>query len=223
MAALSVRWASGQEVVSLDSSGLRAMVANHGDSIKALKRYLHTFCEVSIYRMKLVHHGQMMSDNDLLSDVPIPADLSLIVCDTVPPSVSEARSFLRASWRGHAEVLESLIRKGINPNCIVSAAKTWMEHHTQQDMAKRMSPLSIASFQGHLECVQLLLEANASPDDLTMFGETPLWLACQRGHAEVARLLVSAGASLNHADRDGVSPLFSSCSLGDVETARLLL
>ncbi|EOD33603.1 hypothetical protein EMIHUDRAFT_363890, partial [Emiliania huxleyi CCMP1516] len=57
------------------------------------------------------------------------------------------------------------------------------------------TPLFIASQEGQLECVRLLLEAGAAIDQADEQGATPLFAACQDGHLEVAKLLSSYGAS----------------------------
>ena len=71
------------------------------------------------------------------------------------------------------------------------------------------SPLGIAAFAGHAECVTALLEAprpgatGASVDLRTCWGdETPLLCACYRGREEAARLLLAALASPGQATPD---------------------
>ena len=53
----------------------------------------------------------------------------------------------------------------------------------------------MASQEGHLECVRLLLEAGAAVSQAKDNGSTPLLIACLKGHLEVAKLLSSYGAS----------------------------
>ena len=57
------------------------------------------------------------------------------------------------------------------------------------------TPLLMASQEGQLECVRLLLEAGAAIDQADEQGATPLFAACHQGHLEVAKLLSSYGAS----------------------------
>ena len=57
-----------------------------------------------------------------------------------------------------------------------------------------MTPLWIASQNGHLEVVRLLVDAGADKDKAHNDGWTPLHRACFKGHVEVVRLLVEAGA-----------------------------
>ncbi|EOD37256.1 hypothetical protein EMIHUDRAFT_362191 [Emiliania huxleyi CCMP1516] len=57
------------------------------------------------------------------------------------------------------------------------------------------TPLYIASQEGQLECVRLLLEAGAAIDQAKQNGATPLFMACLNGHLDVGKLLSSYGAS----------------------------
>mmetsp|Transcript_10256 Transcript_10256/g.30958 ORF Transcript_10256/g.30958 Transcript_10256/m.30958 type:complete len:82 (+) Transcript_10256:406-651(+) len=49
-------------------------------------------------------------------------------------------------------------------------------------------PLSIASYEGHVDLRRLLIENSSYLDKSEDDGATPLYCACENGHAEVARL-----------------------------------
>jgi len=80
-------------------------------------------------------------------------------------------------------------------------------------------PLVLASMNGHLNVVKLLLAAGANPD----FGDgdrsTPLSVAVAGGKTTIVRLLLLAGASPSHPDEDLVA---SATSRGFSEIAGLL-
>ena len=65
----------------------------------------------------------------------------------------------------------------------------------------------IASLEGHLEVVRLLIEAGADKDKANDDGTTPLYVASINGHLEVVRLLVEKGADKDKANNRGVTPL----------------
>ena len=54
------------------------------------------------------------------------------------------------------------------------------------------TPLYIASQEGHMDAVTLLLKANADPNIQDDKGATPLYLASQNGHTETVALLLKA-------------------------------
>ena len=54
-----------------------------------------------------------------------------------------------------------------------------------------MSPLYVASGNGHLNVVRALLSAGAEVDGQDHSGHSPLYTACQGGHAVVAHALLS--------------------------------
>ena len=58
----------------------------------------------------------------------------------------------------------------------------------------------LASENGHVEVVRLLLEAGADKNLGNIIGSTALVLAAQPGREEVLRLLLEAGADTNLAD-----------------------
>ncbi|XP_060129102.1 ankyrin repeat and SOCS box protein 3 isoform X3 [Zootoca vivipara] len=58
-------------------------------------------------------------------------------------------------------------------------------------------PLHLSASQGSLECVAILLESGADPNELTNDASTPLFLAVQNGHVDVIKLLLQQGANIN--------------------------
>ena len=86
----------------------------------------------------------------------------------------------------------------------------------------RISALMVASQNGHVEVVKLLLEKGAQIDDDGDRGRSPLMLASQEGHNKVVKLLLEKGAQVN-IYRDRVSALMIASQNGHGETVKLLL
>ena len=85
------------------------------------------------------------------------------------------------------------------------------------------TPLHTASSKGHIECVQLLLAANAAVDKPTSDGRTPLLAACYEGQAACVRLLLGAHASVDQPNKRRATPLFVASNKRHIECVRLLL
>ena len=66
------------------------------------------------------------------------------------------------------------------------------------------TPLHVASIQGHLEVVKVLISNDGSVNEADNDGFTPLHLAS--GHSEVVKLLVELEGSVNQAGyNDGIT------------------
>ena len=83
--------------------------------------------------------------------------------------------------------------------------------------------LLLASANGHVEIVRLLLEAKADKSLAGRCGETALVRAACKGHAEIVRLLLKAGVEKDSANTDSDTALLRASQNGHVETARSLL
>ncbi|QQR49159.1 ankyrin repeat domain-containing protein [bacterium] len=103
------------------------------------------------------------------------------------------RSIHKAAQHGNAEDLQRLIKNGANVNTKCDDDAT---------------PLHYAAFNGHVECVKILLgEKDIFVNVHTkLCGSTPLHFAARNNHFEIVQLLLKKGASFNATDRDGFTP-----------------
>lgn len=115
---------------------------------------------------------------------------------------------LLAAHNDRAEVVELLLAAGAdvnlaNPNQVVPiamASKKGLGRIVSRlvsagaevnvpRLSDGVTPLHRAAMRGHLEVVELLLEANADPQAVTAAGSTPLELATRYGNADIVDLL----------------------------------
>lgn len=68
----------------------------------------------------------------------------------------------------------------------------------------RRTPLHLAAFFGHADCVNKLVEYKANVHAGAVDGFTPLHFAAQNGHLEVCRALLAAKANIDRATDRGV-------------------
>lgn len=114
--------------------------------------------------------------------------------------------------------------------CLLTAhaAVDSVGHHVDS-----FTPLHIASLHGHTAVAELLLEARANPQPMSISRDprapttAPLHLACEQGHVDFARLLLQAKADPLLLDGDGDAPLhLAACGVngkGHFDVVELLL
>ena len=77
-----------------------------------------------------------------------------------------------------------------------------------------MTPLLMASRQGHLEAAQLLLDAGAPVNQVSAGDKTsPLLIAIINGHFDLAKYLLEKGADPNIASDNGAGPLYATLNV----------
>jgi ankyrin repeat protein len=82
------------------------------------------------------------------------------------------------------------------------------------------SAMVAACQKGHVNCVQLLLEHDASSQPLGT-ADLPLLAACAGGHPECAALLLVSGADVNRAGSRGATALHLASARGELPTVGL--
>jgi len=132
--------------------------------------------------------------------------------------VDDYSPLLRAAVRGDITAL----RVCLSPEDDADADAVDIDAKTEDTDCR--SALWLSASQGHLSCVQTLLEMNASVDMADTHGCTPLWIACRNGREEVTRLLLTANADPHSIHRDqGDKTIHAACWDGHLQCLRLLL
>lgn len=86
------------------------------------------------------------------------------------------------------------------------------------------SPLFVASMEGDLEMVELLLATGADPNTARQNdGQTAVFVAADLGFASVVQCLIAHGADADRAREDnGETPVYAAAFHGDIEVVRVL-
>lgn len=84
------------------------------------------------------------------------------------------------------------------------------------------TPLHLASRQGRLEIVSLLIKSGADVNARDRNSETPLYEAAAMNRKDVAELLISSGADINSADKNGITPLKLALTINNSQIVELL-
>ena len=77
-------------------------------------------------------------------------------------------------------------------------------------------------YDGHIEEIQILIDAKANIEVVDINGMTPLHLSACRGQVEVMQILINAKANIEATDNKGQTPLILAIQRNQVEAKRIL-
>ena len=85
------------------------------------------------------------------------------------------------------------------------------------------TPLHVASHEGHIDAVRVLLEHGAHVDSQEYARWMPLHFASDTGNYKIVQLLLEHRATLNARSASGITPLYLASRKGHLEIVRLML
>ncbi|XP_063438384.1 ankyrin repeat domain-containing protein 29-like [Mytilus trossulus] len=97
------------------------------------------------------------------------------------------------------------------------------DFNVDQCRNSKATGLFIASQEGHIDTVKLMLERNPNIAQGNMHGSSPLNIASMHGHTGVVRLLLEKRSNVDICDIDGSSPLLWASKEGYKDIVELLL
>ena len=136
-----------------------------------------------------------------------------------------SKALITASRNGHDQIIEVLLcdRLQVNQICLAlkmacqegyncSVVETLLNHGAQvnQIWEDRKSLLMIASQNGHVQIVKLLLRNHASEDLQDSKGWSALMIAIENGKSRVVNVLLERGADIDLINEDGFTALVIS-------------
>jgi hypothetical protein len=116
----------------------------------------------------------------------------------------------------HKDLVSELLTAGADPNWVspksphlrsFTSRSTLSDKDMHESIFYGRSALHLAACKGHLECLELLLNANANISALDAFESTPLHLACLSGQLASVRVLIDKGINIHAEDKNGKSCL----------------
>lgn len=172
--------------------------------------------------------------------------LMLIKAEVKLDSVGMAKQMVLAARNGMAEVVRSMLERGVDPSIRDQFGKTAIEAARKNKHSKVIQVLTQhrvpkdsgrslikAATDGNVERLKRLLQTGADIETRDANGSTALLRAIEKSRHEAVRILLEAGASpdngMPNADRmrrfktDSESPVSLASSLGDLKSVELLL
>ncbi len=108
-----------------------------------------------------------------------------------------------------------------------STVKFLVIEHSQdvhsQDVDGKLTPLHLASGEGHVEVARVLVQHSADARALDNNGSTPLHYVSRNGNVDLARFLIDHGADATAQDKNGSTPLHRASRSGNVDLVRFLI
>lgn len=124
-----------------------------------------------------------------------------------------------AAMKGEAETARMLLKQGAKVNIKSSKLNLHPRSYGQ------VTPLWLATYEGHLQTAKVLLEGNANPEASDRpTHNTPLHLAATRGYEDIVSLLLQQpGINADPRNRKGKTPLFCAATHGFHKIVKRLL
>ena len=143
-----------------------------------------------------------------------------------------------ASINGHVNIVKKLLDYGAKVDKKHTLEYIYFESEYKDpnivDKLLECTALHLASYKGHQEVVEELLNRGAKVNQQCLSGHTPLHLASYKGHQEVTKTLLEKGAKVNKTTfymstdmsihiGNRFTPLHFAAASGNSEVAQLLL
>lgn len=120
-------------------------------------------------------------------------------------------TFLQAAVvKGHADTASVLLQTGAPPDADGSESSN-------------NPPIRLAVKNGHMEILDMLIEANADVSFRDPNGMSLLHWAAENGSVEIMQTLLDAGVTVNQVDNDGMTPLLIAAIEGFDDVVRQLV
>jgi len=133
-----------------------------------------------------------------------------------------SRKLFRSCMDGNIEVCKKMMMmKGVDINYHFDCDC----YNLYNDCYNRMTPLQIASENGHVQIVELLVKegANVNLMEDSVWSSSALKRAAEKGHKAIVKVLIDAGADLNLTDYVEQTASMSAAWTGQTEVLNILL
>ena len=131
----------------------------------------------------------------------------------------EVSGLLAASSKGHLDIVAFLLDQGANTRASVDGASPSSNRNVNG-----CTPLSIASEEGYIDIVKLLIRSDAAVNESGRHdGTTTLMMAARNGHLSVVEELIKCGAHVDARSNDGRTALMAAAQYGHLSVVNTLI
>ena len=192
---LRVRALSGEPIAEFHLDDLKLQESDRSPVV-VMKRLLGAQLGCSRFCLKLMGEDS----TEIVDDTPLadPADFLLVRMDFQLSDPDIDRAFLSVCAEGPATEVQRLLEAPQNP----LVRETGLPNSNDGIMG-----IHVAACHGHLEIVELLLEAGSDKDEVIIYGVTVLHLAALHGRVDVVGFLLEARADKDASARRGFQAL----------------
>ncbi|KAL2857243.1 ankyrin repeat-containing domain protein [Aspergillus pseudoustus] len=149
---------------------------------------------------------------------------SLIESDLLPPSLLVCGNELdEFDERGHTLLHASAQQNYLKTARLLLAAGASTSLKSEVTTDHSATPLVLASKNGNLSILHLLIDHGAKADEWSYSGITCLHHACENGHIRIVEALIEHGADVNSRVYDVGTPLIVAATAGHAEIVGMLI
>ena len=138
--------------------------------------------------------------------------------------------FLEILWQQEHKLGEMEFDEGLVPiaaeNGHALHLKKLIEYGSDCEDADRSGypPLWLAAYNGHIPCMEILIDSKVSPNDaIDSYENSPLHAAVSNGKRDAVAFLIEKGADVNKRNASGETPIVYTAARGDLQMLELLL
>ena len=162
---------------------------------------------------------------------------------------SKWTAMMAAARNGHPDIVSTLLARGADPtgetystaddfesetaltmaackghaSCLLHLVRWHDKHKLPLETAERTGAIHTAAFEGHVECVRILLDHGSDVNHRDGHGDTPLTNAASKEHVGVIELLSQYKADLNAKSQDGSTALIWASFKGHAQSIETLV
>ncbi|VDI13262.1 Hypothetical predicted protein [Mytilus galloprovincialis] len=145
---------------------------------------------------------------------------------------NEGSPLFLACQNGHTDIVELLLVNDANitpssfevaceNGCTTIVDSLLQKKNTISLYFDKLSPLHLASGNGHLNVVETLINSNINISHFDKWSS--LCVASHVGHIDIVKILAQSETNIHFCDKNGYSPMYAACQGGNIDIVQFLI